>query len=344
MTAAVRPAVTVSAAVAGGWRRAAGAWLAIVGLVAAGALFTLPATVLLARAIERDLGASLMADRVAAGTDLVWWDEFAYRNAPPSFTPAIIGGAAPLGTYSDLLDGDAPPADALAAAAVAGAAWLFLSGGLLERLARRRRLGTRAFLAGCGALFFRLLRLALIAGVFYAVLLGPVHDWIFDGLYPWLTRDTTVERRAFVWRAALYLLWLAPVLAVNLLADYAKVRLVIEDRRSVLGALVAAGRFLRRHAGSAVAVYAINAVAAGVVLLLYLILAPGGRGGDWRLLAALAIGFAYLFARLLVRAAFLGSAMTLFEGRLAHAAFTAPPVPVWPDSPAAEAIDNAART
>ncbi|HEX7084871.1 MAG TPA: hypothetical protein VF198_00800 [Vicinamibacterales bacterium] len=336
--------MTVRVAVTGGWRRAAGAWLAIAGILAATALATLPATLLLARAIEHDLGASLMAERAAGGADLVWWDEFQYRGAPPSFTPGIIGGAAPLTTYSGLLDGATPPPEALAAAVVAGAVWLFLSGGLLERLARRRRLGTRGFLAGCGALFFRLLRMAVITGVLYALLLGPVHGWIFDGLYPWLTRETTVERTAAVWRATLYLLWLAPLLAVNLLADYAKVRLVIEDRRSVLGALAAAARFLRRHAGSAIAVYAVNGVAAGLVLLLYLVIAPGGTGGDWRLLAVLAAGVGYLAARLFVRAAFLGSAMTLFEGRLAHAAFTAPPVPIWPDSPAAEAIDNAART
>ena len=38
------------------------------------------------------------------------------------------------------------------------------------------------------------------------------------------------------------------------------------------------------------AVYAINAAIAAVVLLAYILLAPDGRGGDWRLLAALAVG------------------------------------------------------
>ena len=40
--------------------------------------------------------------------------------------------------------------------------------------------------------------------------------------------------------------------------------------------------------------------------------------------------------------AFLTSAMTLLERTFAHADYTAPPLPLWPDSPAAEAIDNAA--
>ena len=64
--------------------------------------------------------------------------------------------------------------------------------------------------------------------------------------------------------------------------------------------------------------------------------------GDWRLLAAFGVGGVYLLARLAVRLAFLTSAMTLLERTFAHADYTAPPLPLWPDSPAAEAIDNAA--
>jgi hypothetical protein len=38
------------------------------------------------------------------------------------------------------------------------------------------------------------------------------------------------------------------------------------------------------------------------------------------------------------------SATVLFQSRLAHAEYTAAPPLVWPDSPAAEAIVNAAPT
>ena len=53
--------------------------------------------------------------------------------------------------------------------------WLFLSGGLLDRYARRRRGGARGFFGACGVFFFRFLRLGLLAGLAYALLLGPVH-------------------------------------------------------------------------------------------------------------------------------------------------------------------------
>lgn len=333
----------VREAVADGWRRVARFPLGLLALLAATAAATLPAAIALGGSIERHLGDSTAASSVAAGVDMGWWEEFIAAASPGgSFSPTIIGGAAPVGTYSDLLDGQGPPPDVLGAMALGLLVWLFLSGGLLDRYARRRRVGSRGFFGACGVFLFRFLRLAMLTGIVYAFLLGPWHAWIFDGLYAWLTRETTAERTAFLWRVIFYLVWLAPVLLVNLVADYAKVRLVVEDRHSAIGALGAAARFIRRHPGRVVAAYGANAVIAAAVLLAYILLAPGGRGGDWRLLAALAVGLLYLLARLATRLAFLTSAMAIFERTLAHAEYTAPPLPVWPDSPAAEAIENAA--
>ena len=315
----------------------------VAALLLATAAATLPAAMLLGSSIEDQLGDSLSASTAAAGVDLRWWDEFtAQGGSPRSFTPAIIGGAAPVGTYSNLLDRKGPPYEVLGVLAIALVPWVFLSGGLLDRYARRRRTGARGFFGACGVFFFRFLRLGLLAGLAYALLLGPVHEWLFETAYPWMTRETSVERTAFLWRVIVYAIWLAPLLLVNLVVDYAKVRAVVEDRHSVIGAVVAAARFVLRHPASVAGVYGVNAVIATLVLLAYILIAPGGRGGDWRLLAAIAVGGAYLLARLAVRLAFLASAMTLVERSFAHAEYTAPPLPVWPDSPAAEAIENAA--
>ena len=52
----------------------------------------------------------------------------------------------------------------------------------------------------------------------------------------------------------------------------------------------------------------------------------------------LAVGQAYILARLFVKLVFWASETSLFQGRLAHAGYVAAPKPVWPESPAAEAI------
>ena len=56
--------------------------------------------------------------------------------------------------------------------AVAGvAAWTFLAGGILDRLARQRRTGGPAFFAACRHHFWPLARLAALAGAMYWFLL-----------------------------------------------------------------------------------------------------------------------------------------------------------------------------
>ncbi len=50
-----------------------------------------------------------------------------------------------------------------------------------------------------------------------------------------------------------------------------------------------------------------------------------------------------LLARSLDALALAASAIALFQHALAHADYTAAPLPIWPDSPAAEAIENLVR-
>ena len=45
---------------------------------------------------------------------------------------------------------------------------------------------------------------------------------------------------------------------------------------------------------------------------------------------SLLIGQLYIVARIVVRTQFAASQIALFQGRLAHAGYTAAPVPVWP--------------
>src|SRR5690606_4048382 len=132
---------------------------------------------------------------------------------------------------------------------------IFLAGGVLDRLARNRTVGAHAFFAACGAWFWRFLRLGLIAAALYTLLFTTIHGWFFDTLYPQWTRDVSVERTAFAWRAGLYLVFGVLLCAVNLVMDYAKIRAVVEDRRSMIGALTAGARFVARHPGRTAGLY-----------------------------------------------------------------------------------------
>ena len=103
---------------------------------------------------------------------------------------------------------------------------------------------------------------------------------MFDELYGHLTQNLTVERTAFFIRIGLYGLFGLMVIAVNLVFDYAKIRAVVEDRRSMLGALIAAFRFVRRRPTSTFGLYFINGGFFAGVLIGYAIVTPSPTGSD----------------------------------------------------------------
>jgi hypothetical protein len=188
--------------------------------------------------------------------------------------------------------------------------------------------------------FFRFLRLAVVQLLAYGLLFGVLHTWLFDRLYPRLTHDVTVERTAFLIRLAMYGLFGVAVAACTVVFDYSKVRAVVEDRRSAIGAIAAALGFLKRHAGAAVGLFLLNFALFAASVVLYGLVAPGAGRAGLTMWLGFALGQAYVVARLWVKLVFWASETALFQSRLAHAGYVARPVPTWPDSPAADAIQS----
>jgi hypothetical protein len=319
-----------------GWGRVSRAPWLLVWLWLSTLLVALPPALVLQNLIADHLGDSLMADSAARGVNHDWWNEFLAQasGVGHTFGPAIIGFAAVLDNLSGLADARTV---APALAGVVGAQLLlslFLAGGILDRLARDRAVGAHAFFAACGAWFVRFARLALLVGPAYWWLFAVVHPWLFDELYPAWTRDLTVERTAFLYRAGLYLTFALVVSALNLVVDYAKIRAVVEDRRSMIGALGAGIRFVRRDPRQVVALYGANVLTWMAVAGVYFLIAPGASAGA----AAFVAGQLYIVLRVMVRLQFAASQTAFFQQRLAHAGYVARAAPGWPDSPAADAI------
>jgi len=323
-----------------GWRRVFTAPAVAVGVLILTFLLALPLALVVRDEIESTLGGSLAANAMADGVDYTWWEEFL---AGPSslggtFTPAIIGFAATLTNISDVADGRGPAGSLVLVLALYLASWTFLAGGILDRYARQRPTRAHGFFAACGVFFFRFLRLALVSGVVYWWLFTYVHPWLFDDLYVDITRDLSVERTAFFWRVGLYAVFGSLLVIANVIFDYAKVRLVVEDRRSVVGALFAALRFVRQHPLRVGGLYALNSLVFLAVLAVWALAAPGVTGTGPAMWLAFGAAQAYIIVRLLLKLQFLASQTALFQASLAHAGYTRRPAPVWPESPAAETI------
>jgi hypothetical protein len=300
----------------------------------------LPLAITIRGTIEAHLGSSLAANAAADGVNYDWWQEFTSQasGVGTTFTPAVIGFAATLDSLSSVLDWRGPMAPIAGALAAYLLVWLFLSGGILDRYARQRPTHAHGFFAACGVFFWRFLRLGLIAGAVYWALFTYLHRWLLDDAYEWLIVDVSAERVAFLWRFGLYTVFGAALVAVNIAMDYAKVRMVVEDRHSAFGALSAALGFLGRNPGRAFGLYGLNAGVFVGLLAVWALVAPGAGGAGLSMWVGLVATQLYLAARLALKLQFMASQTALFQRSLAHADYTAAPIPAWPDSPAADTI------
>ena len=193
--------------------------------------------------------------------------------------------------------------------------WAFLSGGILDRYARRRPTRARGFFGACGGHFgamFRLgLSLLLVVASFHLVM-GPE--------FP----NGAVHQAAFI-----------AVVAMTLVLTLAQVRVAVEDRRSAIGALLGAFRFAARNPASVV-LFAVFVLGFLGVMVMSERTIPAGFDG----VVAWIAGLVFVALESVLVLAWYGVATALFQSRLAHAGYTAAPPLVWPESPAAEAIAN----
>ncbi|HEX6462943.1 MAG TPA: hypothetical protein VFZ98_00765 [Vicinamibacterales bacterium] len=197
--------------------------------------------------------------------------------------------------------------------------WSFMYGGVIDRLARNRPTRAYGFFAACGGHLMPLARLALIAVAVESVLLpiGRVSSMTQAG------------------RAAVA----AVVMVAYAVLVFARIRLVVEDRRSAVGALAGSVRFLRRNPSGFVVVILFG-LAAYALNGLYVFF-----GSSSALSSGLRVRVfdeAFLAIHFLLKMAAYASGIALFQSRLAHAGYTAAPPAVWPESASAEAIANAA--
>ncbi len=300
----------------------------------------LPLSMVIRDALVADLGDSLVAEQVARGVNVQWWNEFTDRAGTlgKTFQPTIIGFAAVLDNLSAFADGDARPSPLLWLGACYLLLWLFLTGGVLDRYARARPARSYEFFTACGVYFVRFLRLAPFIALAYYVLFAVVHPMLLEDGFGELTRGIAVERTILLVRLALYAIFAVLLVLVNVIFDYAKVRAVVEDRRSMIGAIVAGARFARRNAASVAALYLATGSLFVALLLLYALAAPGAGSTGAGLWLGIGISQLYLLGRLWIRLVFCASETALFQGRLAHAGYVASAPIARPEPPI---VDNA---
>jgi hypothetical protein len=237
-----------------GLERARASWGLVAFLlgvnVLAAALLALP----LASALREGLKERAAAGNMLYGFDYPWWVAWSAEHDRTTFGPDIFGtgfafknldlllrGQLPAGLFA-LADPDRPDAagtfdrTVLALGVAYLVAQVFLMGGVLSTLRAARPSWTvRGLLHGSGFYFGRFLRLSalvlLVQGALFAAY-GPLALWVDRA-----AREAVSERTAMAWLLGRHALLLLALVAVNMVASYARVLIVLEERRSALLAL-----------------------------------------------------------------------------------------------------------
>jgi hypothetical protein len=244
--------------------------------------------------------------------DADWWQEFAERadGIAATFTPSIIGFAAPLDNLSSLLDGTERPLMLMVPVAIAIVAWAFIWGAALDRFAHGRR-SAGMWRAGTRMLV-PYMAISALAAASVLLLYFTVHPLLFAGLGARLQMSVTDERTAFAFRLVLYVIFGFLLVAISIIADYARVRLALSPRLATISAITEAWRFVRGHAAPVFGLY----LAAGVLFVLLLAaygaidVAGDVHVGGWR---GVVIAQAYIIARIVVRLTFAASECRLYR-------------------------------
>lgn len=250
-------------------------------------------------------GHSLMSRSLAGGFSVDW------------LTDLDFNGAGALGRYAKLIGITALFSILLDA---------LLAGGILapfrDQSARARR---GDFFPDCARYAWRLVRLMIIGLICYWIVFRVVNQSLGGAVDRW-TRGWLDDRSVFAAKLAVGVLVILCLIFVNLVMDYAQVRLVIEDGTSAIQAFLASLGFSLARLGRAFVVYAIPSLCGIGLLVLYRLVTPwsainlrlGRSGGGWQETAVLLLLFVgqqvIMFGRTWFRVVTWASEWAYFEG------------------------------
>jgi len=304
-------------ATAAGFRRALGSPLLIVAAWLLTVFAALPVTVVLGNSLQASFGRTLAAEPMAEGFDETWYGEYrgSAKGIEKSFDPTLAGVGGVLANLEAWVTGSTTErfAGLIGVALLFAVIWALFLGGAIERYAYTDGpRGVTAIISAGGRYWGRFVRLAVLSGVVYYGVYR-LHGWLMDVLEDRLV-DVTEETRAMWATLAVYAGTALILVLVRACFDYAKIAIVIEDRRSALLSAVQGIAFVVTHPISAAGVVLLIAVVAAVPLALYTWMRPSVVTPGWGgVIYVVLVGQAWMFARLTLRLTLLGAQTALYQ-------------------------------
>jgi hypothetical protein len=224
-------------------------WVLFLVNLALGAVAAIP----IYRGILRSTGHSLMGEKLANGFQVDWLVDFQFSSAGSLDRYATL--IAIVGLLSILVNA-------------------VLSGGVLSYFRESQSpFSVPAFFRSTGQYAWRMIRL-MILGLFCYWILFRILNQGLGNLITEHTHDWQSDRSVFALRSAVYAVLFLGLVFVNLVMDYARVKLVMEERSSAAGAFLSSLAFGLWRFRRAAAVYAVPALCGVALLGIYWLAVP----------------------------------------------------------------------
>ena len=189
----------------------------------------------------------------------------------------------------------------------------FLTGGFIGIYAKDYRSSFPEFLIDGARYFGKFFRLALIALLVYFIFFAVILNWINNSIFQWTQNDAseTVPYLYYMIRNVGVLLLLS---LLFMIFDYARIRMVVDDRSSAFASTSAGARFAIPHLVNTYGLYLLLTAIGVVLIALYAVfdkLIP--QNSYWPLVFLFIVQQLYMLARFWLKASFYACQTTLYR-------------------------------
>ncbi len=190
---------------------------------------------------------------------------------------------------------------------------VFLAGGIVATLTLDHRVSLHRFLAGASRFFSRFLRLFFV----FCVTLGAVLAGFKFRIEPYfedLSEAATTDRDAFLLKALGVVILLFVISLVAMVFDYAKVRTVIDRRRSVIVSAISGLSFSFRRFWRCFRLFYMNLLLVAALTGLFLLAGNQFSNATWgSIIGLFAVQQVFIVCRIGMKLSFFASQLAMYE-------------------------------
>lgn len=268
--------------------------------------------------LKDSFGDSLVGERMAEGFDYLWWEEFRdeAEGLEKTFTPSIIGKGAILNNLEGLIM--MRIFDLPSIILIMGLLYIilhtFLSGGILSIFnSKGGKFSIGDFFQGAGSHFFRFFLLMLLSWLFF-ILLPFVSFGILGTVLENVRENAFSEITPFYLGLVFNLVVLVLLLFIQMVFDYGRIKIVLEESRNVMKSALGAFRFVFRHLGSTLGLFSLLFLVQVAVTFVYISLQGFiPQSYFWGVLIAFLFQQAFIFSLIWVRCWLYSAQMELYK-------------------------------